>query len=161
MVDEPKIITEEQLEACKKQAEEYLNGWKRAKADYMNLERQMEKEKAQWMNMAVLPVVLELITLAEHFDQAFVHTPNTEQSDEMKTWMQGIDHTRNDLKGLLKTLQVERIETLGKEIDLNLMEVVAKEKTESQESGKIIREVGAGYVMAGSLIKIAKVIVAE
>ncbi len=175
-MDEPqKNIPEGELEVCKKQAEEYLNGWKRAKADYMNLERQVEQEKAQWMNMAVLPLVLELITIVEHLDQAFVHAPrhkfaygeqvggpaNCEYIKEFEAWVQGIDHTRDDIKGLLKNMQVERMETVGKHVDLNLMEVVAKEKTESQESGIVVREVTAGYTIAGSPIKIAKVIVAE
>ena len=41
MAEELKLSLEEELEKCKKTNEEYLNGWKRAKADYMNLERQM------------------------------------------------------------------------------------------------------------------------
>ena len=113
------------------------------------------------MNMAVLPVALQLITLAEHLDQAFVHTPSGEQSEEVTNWIRGIDHTRDDIKGLLKNMQIERVETVGKNVDLNFMEVVAKEKTESQESGVVVRELAAGYTMAGSPIKIAKVIVAE
>lgn len=161
MAEEQKTTIEQQLEELKKLVDEYLNGWKRAKADYMNLERQMEKEKAQWMNMAVLPVALELITLVEHLDQAFLHIPNGEHSEEIKIWIQGIAHTRDDLKQLLTTLQIEKIVTAGKAIDLNFMEVVAKEKTESQEPGVVIREVGAGYTMAGQVIKVAKVIVSE
>lgn len=167
-MDEPQHnIPEGELEVCKKAAEEYLNGWKRAKADYMNLERQMEKEKAQWMQMAVLPVALQLITLAEHLDQAFVHVPTLRQAqgdsmvEEVKNWIQGIDHTRDDIKGLLKNIQIERVETVGKNVDLNLMEVVAKEKTEAGMAGTVVREVAAGYTMAGSPIKIAKVIVVE
>ena len=161
-MDEPqKANTQAELEVCKKQAEEYLNGWKRAKADYINFERQVEKEKAQWMSLAVLPVVLELVTLAEHLDQAFVHAPGGEPSEEMKNWVQGIAHTRDDMKGLLKNLQVEKIETAGKKLDLNLMEVAGKEKIKEQDSGTVVREVASGYTMAGQVIKVAKVVVAE
>ena len=170
MAEEQQMSFEEELTRAKKQAEEYLNGWKRAKADYMNLERQVEKEKAQWMHVAVLPVVMEMITLVEHLAYAFTKIPLNPPlqkgetggfgASELEQWIQGIAHTRDDMKDVLKSLQVERIATEGEKLDLARMEVVAQEKVESAEPGTVLREVGAGYTMAGNVIKVSKVVVA-
>ncbi|KKS73420.1 MAG: Protein GrpE [Candidatus Azambacteria bacterium GW2011_GWB1_42_72] len=59
-----------ELEQCKKQSEEYLNGWKRAKADYLNLKKDMEqqgREIKEWMSkMFILP----LLEIMDNFDRA-------------------------------------------------------------------------------------------
>ena len=182
MADEQKITLEQELEACKKQAEEYLNGWKRAKADYLNREREVEKEKAQWMDLAALNTVLTLLPVVESFDKAFAQlaalrggsagldAPPEETGDklsrygippEIEQWIQGIVHTRDELWKALKNLKVEKIETTGKKFDTAFMESVGKEKVKDKEPGMVVKEAAAGYIMAGQVIKPAQVIVAE
>ena len=46
---EPKDQTIEEL---KKQADEYLNGWKRAKADLVNFQNDTAKERIGWARFA-------------------------------------------------------------------------------------------------------------
>ena len=60
----------EDIETIKKQSEEYLNGWKRAKADYLNLKKEMEaqnKEIKEWLSKIFL---LPLLDIMDSFERA-------------------------------------------------------------------------------------------
>jgi len=59
-----------EIENSRKQADEYLNGWKRAKADYLNLKKEMEaqnKEIREWLSKIFLLPMLEIM---DNFDRA-------------------------------------------------------------------------------------------
>ena len=62
------MAEENDIESIKKQAEEYLNGWKRAKADYLNLKKEIEsqnKEIKEWLSKIML---LPLLGIMDSFD---------------------------------------------------------------------------------------------
>ena len=62
---------------------------------------------------------------------------------------------------VLKAHNVEDIKTVGEKFDPKFHESVGEEGAEGQEAGAIVREVDGGYVMGGSVIKVAKVIIAK
>ncbi len=73
---EKKLIEiEEELIEAKKKAEEYLNGWKRAKADYINQEKEIEKEKTEWVKFANITLVMQLLPILDNFKKAFAYLP--------------------------------------------------------------------------------------
>src|SRR3989338_10325600 len=79
-----------ELEECKKQADEYLNGWKRAKADYVNLKKENEentKELKLWMSKIF---VMPLLNIADSFDKAFAAIPENLKNDAWVTGVAGI-----------------------------------------------------------------------
>jgi hypothetical protein len=63
MAKDKKIITrlKTELEEAKKQAEEYLNGWKRVKADYINREKEIAKKREEWAKFANQSLILEIL----------------------------------------------------------------------------------------------------
>ena len=64
-----------EVEVLKKQAEEYLDGWKRAKADYLNLKKEMEaqnREIKEWMSKIFL---LPLLNITDGLQKAFSEIP--------------------------------------------------------------------------------------
>jgi len=64
-----------EIENLRKQGDEYLNGWKRAKADYLNLKKEMEvqnKEIKEWMSKIML---IPLLIILDGFDKAFGEIP--------------------------------------------------------------------------------------
>ena len=77
-MDEPKKNEDpkNELEIVQKQAEEYLNGWKRAKADYINFKKETEKKQKELIEFATAGLLLELFTLVDQFKQNFKELRN-------------------------------------------------------------------------------------
>jgi len=153
--DKTKIFElEKKIAELQKQAEEYLNGWKRAKADYINLERQVDREKVEWIKFANLELILHLIAILDGFDESIKHLPENLKNND---WTKGVLKIKEQLENFLKAQGVERINppTHGDKFDVNYHEVVEKRG----DKGIIIEEVRSGYKMNDKVIRPAKVII--
>jgi len=142
----------EELEETKKKAEEYLNGWKRTKADYLNREREIEKEKVQWIKFANLELILNLLPILDSFDQSIKNLPEDLKENE---WVKGILKIKEQFEAFLKVQGIEKIKTIGETFNPELHEAVEKRGSE----GIIVEETQAGYIMRGQLIRPAKVVI--
>lgn len=139
------------LAKTKEEADQYLNGWKRAKADYANLERQVERQREDWAHFASVSCVQAFLPVYESLLQAAMR----ENADE------GLIRIRDQMQAALKTLGVEAMETIGTMPDPMLHEVIGRDKKDDVESGVIIQEAQQGFMIHGKVLRFAKVIVAE
>ena len=132
----------EDIEIIKKQAEEYLNGWKRAKADYLNLKKEMEaqnKEIKEWLSKIFL---LPLLDIMDSFDRAGILDA-------------GIEGIKKQFEDFLKANGVEEMKVVGEKFDPLKHEAI--ESVDGGESGRIIEEVRRGYLVNGEVFRPAKV----
>src|SRR3989338_9852219 len=90
---------QQSLAAAQQQAEEYLNGWKRAKADYLNLKRETEQRQAELFSLATAGLLVELLPVYDNLKTAWQHVPESERTAE---WVVGFEHIKNQLGELLK-----------------------------------------------------------
>ena len=137
-----------ELEKYKKQAEEYLNGWKRAKADYLNLKKEMEaqnKEIKEWLSKIFLLPILDIM---DNFDRA-------------GTLDAGIENIKKQFEDFLKANGVEAMKVIGEKFDPLMHEAVESVEggppAQAGESGKIIEEARRGYLVNGEVLRPAKV----
>lgn len=153
-------MKEEKKKAAKSCAkcQEYLDGWKRAKADYANLQKEAEDARARAAQCSKEILLAEIIPVLENFKMAFGHVA---KEDRTKDWVVGLEHTKKQLEGLLKSSGIEPIETVGQEFDPELHEAVGTRQEEGQEAGAILEEAKGGYKMSEKTLIPAKVIVAE
>lgn len=135
----------------KEESELYLNSWKRAKADYANLERQVERQREDWAHFANVNCIQAFLPVYESLVQAAMR----ESADE------GLIRIRDQMQGALKSLGVEVMETMGKMPDPMLHEVIGRDTKDDVESGAIIQEVQQGFMIHGKVLRVAKVIIAE
>ena len=63
----------EQLRTCEKERGEYLAGWQRAKADFVNAKRQEEKERAAVIDYAKELVLYDILEIADNLEMALIH----------------------------------------------------------------------------------------
>lgn len=157
MNEENKTINE--IENCKleienlhKQSDEYLNGWKRAKADYLNLKKEMEaqnKEIKEWLSKIFLLPVLDIM---DNFDKAFNNIPENLKND---VWVEGIKNIKKQSEDFLKTQGVEAMKVIGEKFDPLKQEAV--ELVEGGESGIITEELRKGYLINGEVLRPAKI----
>jgi molecular chaperone GrpE len=140
------MTEENNIEIIKKQADEYLNGWKRAKADYLNLKKEMEaqnKEIREWLSKIFL---LPMLDIMDSFDRA-------------GTLDAGIEGIKKQFENFLKAQGVEAMEVIGEKFDPLMHEAVESVDlpAEGGESGRIIEEVRRGYLVNGEVLRPAKV----
>jgi molecular chaperone GrpE len=138
-----------ELEEEKKKSKEYLAGWQRAKADYINREREIERERSEWIQFANVNLILEILPIYEHFNRALEH------KDKNEDFVKGLEQIKKQFDDLFKKLGVEKIKTIGEKFNPEFHEVVEKRG----EGDEIVEEVSSGYKMNGKVIKVAKVII--
>lgn len=152
----PPVGEEPELEKAKRQAQEYLDNWKRERADFLNYKKDEARRIEEFIKFANESVVLEVIELLDDLEAAARGISD-----------QGLDQIVKKFRDFLKKHGVEKIDTEGA-FDPLLHEAVSttefldplkqgQETTPREEGGDKIEEVRAGYTMHGKVIRPARV----
>src|SRR3989338_5233845 len=99
-----------ELEQCKKQAEEYLNNWKRERADFLNYKKDEGKRMEDFLKFSTEGIILELIDVIDAIEVARKNIPDIK---ELKDWLEGFDSSLDKLDKFLNKFGVEKIEVRG------------------------------------------------
>jgi len=156
-VDDRTALRQE-LEEQEAKAAEYLDGWQRARAEFANYKKRIEKEQEDMIKSANGAFITRLLPVMDDFERAFQTLP----LDLMgMTWLEGIKLIQRKLQMLLAQEGVTGIETEGRLFDPTLHQAVTHEESEEHEEGQIIGEVQKGYkmgdkVLRPSLVRVAK-----
>ena len=135
------------IEELKKQSDEYLNGWKRAKADLANFQNDTTKERINWAKFASAGTLQRLLPALDTLYAAADHEP-------------ALGNTVKKFEEYLKGESVVEIDCVGK-YDPSVHEVISMEKRDGVESGTIVTVAQRGYKLHDQVLRPAKVIVAE
>ena len=133
-----------QIAALEKKIQELENNWKRALADYQNLEKRAGEERQEWAKMAAKDTLNQLLPVFDTFEQAAKHIKDD-----------GLALAVKQLHDTLKNVGVQRIETQGKHFDPTMMEAI--DVVESEKDGMVVAEVRTGFVLHGTLLRPAQV----
>ena len=144
---------DKKLEQCEKQKEEYLAGWQRARADFLNYKKEEMERISGLIVYAHEEILIKLLPILDDFDRA-----EKEIKDEAS--LKGVNQIKNQLQDLLKSYGIEEMKSLGQKFDPNFHEAV--EQVEGKgEFGIIIEETQKGYLIQGRVLRAAKVKVAK
>lgn len=146
--------SESELQKLQRQADEYLKGWQRAKADYLNLKKQAEREQEQTVQFANAALLLQLLPIYDHFKRALEHVPQDAKQTE---WVKGVGHIRSQFQSFFKTLGIEEILTVNQLFDPNQHEAITHEKREGTKPDTVIEELSTGFTFRGKVLIPAKV----
>ena len=151
------LSLEEQLEKAQADAAANLDGWQRARAEFANARRRMDKQLAEAYSSATADVVSRLLPVIDDFDRALANVPETVAKDG---WFDGIRLVNKKLNSILENANIERISSVGKPFDPNVHEAILQEPSDEYESGIIVRELQSGYKAGERVIRPALVVVA-
>jgi len=138
---------EKQIKELETKVEILENSWKRALADYKNLEKRTADEKESFLTFVKMQVVESFLPFFDNLEMIEEHSKD-----------EGLKLTLKELKKTLFSLGVEEIEAEGKDFDHNFMEAVEMQKGEKNKVLKIIQK---GYLLNGNLLRPAKVAVGQ
>jgi len=119
------------------------NKWKRALADYANLEKRIDNEKQSFVKYSNLKLLEKLLPILDDLEAAENHLKD-----------QGLKIILNKLKEILKSEGVEEIKTHGEEFNPELMEAIEIIEGPKNKVMEISRK---GYLLEGKVLRIAKV----
>jgi molecular chaperone GrpE len=141
--------------------------WKRALADYQNLQKEVARERMEMGAYAVLRVVERFLPVVDNFNVAMSHMPKTDDKAVLN-WSVGVGFIQKQLDEAMKDLGLTPIKTVGEKFDATKHEAVGEEEVGSDPErgltpapGTILKEVQAGYEVLGKVVRPAKVIVAK
>lgn len=119
------------------------SNWRRALADYKNLERRVNEERASVMAFSNLLLLERLIPVLDNLENLCAHLKD-----------QGLDIITKELRNLIMDEGVEEIKALDASFDPTTME--ASEVVEG-EDGKVMEVVNKGYKLQDKVIRPARV----
>jgi molecular chaperone GrpE len=133
----------DESESLKQQIEESENKYRRALADYQNLQKRTQEEKGEWIRSANKELILRILTVLDTLMLAYHHTQD-----------KNIQVSVQQFLDVLKSEGVTKIETVGQKFDPNTMEAIA---TDEGEEGKVLEELRLGFMMYDKLLRAAQV----
>jgi molecular chaperone GrpE len=147
-----------ELEEARNEAEEYLDGWRRAQAEFSNYKKRERAEAGKVRELANAHLLRKLLPVLDDFQRAITTMPD---GIGKLTWIQGLLMVQRELEVVLESEGVEPIETEGGEFDPYYHEAVTHEEMPGYEEGQIIGEVQQGYVLGDRVLRPAVVRVAK
>lgn len=153
----------EEVKKLQKEKEEYLTGWQRAKADYINLQKEMNEGKKNTINLTKENVIREFLPVLDSFDMAFMNKEALARVD--KEWRVGVEYIHQQFMKSLADLEVEKIDSIDVDFDPNIHQPIETIRTDDkQKDHKIEKVIQVGYKMkdlstdkAGRVIRPARV----
>lgn len=144
------------LEAIKKERQEYLDGWQRCKADAINARRDMDRDVERRSGRLRDSLIEELLPALDAFDMA---SASADWETLPEGWRGGMEHVRSQLLAALKKSGVEHFGRAGETYDPMLHEVMEERSDIPGEPGTIHRVIRHGYRSGERIIRPAHVIV--
>lgn len=143
-----------ELQTLKDQFESVDSKFKRALADYQNLERRVAEGRGELSTWATAELLKKLLLVLNYYDQALDGV-----SDEERTsgWLKGVEMATTQFRNVLKEEGLEEIDCTG---NFNPEDHEAVDTTEG-EDGKIMKVIEKGYKLHGRVLKPAKVVVGK
>ncbi len=144
----------EQLKHCQAEKQEYLTGWQRAQADFVNYRRRQEEQLGEWLRMSSEKVIKEILPVLDTLETRNLTEKDTDENG--KNIKAGLKMTREQLMKILEKHGLEEIKSVGEKFNPEFHEAV--EQVESDEpEGVVAEEVQKGYRMNGKVLRAAKV----
>ena len=151
------LTLEEQLEVANKQIEQLKDKYLRTVAEFDNYKKRTLKEKTELVLNGSEKAVCAVLPILDDFERALAN--NTDDAQTVKDGMQLIF---NKFRKTLESLGVKKIETEGKDFDVDFHEAVAMVPGMGDDKkGKVIDCLQTGYQLNEKVIRHAKVAVGQ
>jgi molecular chaperone GrpE len=141
----------EQLKKCEQEKKEYLEGWQRAKADFVNYKRDEAARLTTAIQFASEDLFMELIAVLDSFDLGIA------AMEKQGGVEKGVYMIRTQLEDALRRRGLERIAvSAGEPFNPSVAEAVAESESE-RAPGCIVEEIERGYTLHGKVLRPARV----
>lgn len=160
LVDGKLKKVKDQLKKCKEEKQEYLDSLQRARADYINLKKRSEEEKAGLKDYIVEDFATDILGVIDSFEMAFKDKESWNKAPE--NWRKGIEFIYNQLISVLEARGIKEISPLGDEFNPKLHHSIETVDTDdTDQDGKVVEVMQKGYMAKDKMIRFASVKVGQ
>jgi molecular chaperone GrpE len=147
-----------ELAIAEQRAADAEAGWQRARADFANLKRRTEEQRAEFATVASDRLLVRVLDLADDFDLAVEHVPPNYKDTP---WVEGIEAIDRKLRALLEAEGIDPIEPEGEPFDPQTQQAISYEDTADVPDGTVIKVLQRGFVIGDRVLRPALVAVAR
>ena len=131
----------------------------RLSAEFDNYRKRTLKEKAELIKNGAEKTLTAILPVLDDFERAL---KNMEASEETNAMKEGVELIFNKFQKILGQEGLQKIETEGKDFDVDFHEAIALIPAPSEDlKGKILDCVQTGYMLNEKVIRHSKVAVAQ
>lgn len=147
----------EKLNVVEEELKQLKDNYIRKVAEFENYKKRTLKEKTELILNGSEKTVIAILPILDDFERAI-----SDKSDDPKAIKEGMQLIFNKFNKILESIGVNKIETEGKDFDVDYHEAVAMLPTSDDEKrGKVIDCVQTGYTLNNKVIRHAKVAVGQ
>ncbi|PWG01650.1 nucleotide exchange factor GrpE [Sphingosinicella humi] len=152
----------DRLAELEKELEEVRQHVLYAQAETQNVRRRLEAEKQAASTYAATGFARDMLSVKDNLDRALAAVPEELRKDEkINGLITGIEATARELDSVFQRNGITRVEAMGQPLDPNKHQAMIEVPTEDTETGVIVQEMQAGYMIKDRLLRPALVGVAR
>jgi len=155
--EEQVILLKKDYEALKAKADECdlaRDKYVRAHAEFENIRKRLEKEKADFAKYAKEGLIYEFLPIVDNLEMAEKYI---KEAKDFKAVRDGVDMIQAQIQKFLKDIGLERIKTVGEKFDPHVHDPIETEEAQDKDDGHIVAELKPGYKLNGKLLRPASV----
>ena len=148
------------LKQAKKEKEEYLTGWQKERAEFINYKKEESNRLANFSALFKEQMLGRFLSIMDSFNMAFANKDAWNKVDE--NWRKGVEYIYSQLGAIFEEYGVKEIGKVGEPFDPNIHESVHVVATDKKEQDHTVAEViQKGYQLGPRVMRPAKVNVYE
>lgn len=149
----------EKLKLCEAEKQEYLTGWQRAKADFINARKTEEAERDRFRKAALEKTLLDFLSVADSFEMAFAHKESWQKVDA--GWRVGVESIYSQLLSAFARHGLTTVGAVGEPFDPRMHVSVGVVSVEKKLDDTVQEVTQTGYKLNDTVIRPAKVKVGQ
>ena len=148
------------LKEAKKEKEEYLTGWQKERANFINYKKEEEDRKALFSEAVRERILMRFLSVLDSFNMAMGNRGAWEKVD--KNWRLGVEHIYSELTKIFEEYGVKTIGEVGENFDPNIHQSIDIVPTDNKdEDHKVAEVIQKGYKLGERILRPARVNVYE
>ena len=148
------------IKTLKKEKEEYLTGWQKERADFINYKKSEDDRKSMISESIRERILSRFLSVMDSFNMAFSNKEAWEKVDE--NWRKGVEYIYTDMNKVFEEYGVKAIGEVGEKFDPNIHESIEMVDTDKKENDHTVASVTQkGYKLGDRVLRPARVNIYE
>ncbi len=156
--DKDIVLKESAYKKLQQEAADYKDKFVRLYAEFENVRKRMEREKAEFAKYANEELLVDFLSILDGLLQA---VESVKEHPQDGAFLKGIELVIAQINGLLKRYNVTAIVAKGKPFDHDCHEVLMQEETDAFPENIVMEEFQRGYRLGDKVIRTTKVKIAK